>query len=380
MTLPPYIYIDHNATTPIRESAKAAYLTALNHYGNASSLHQLGQSANGLLSSARLTFAKYLHTSPEHIIFNSSGSEGNNHVLYSLLIQSLRTSIKPHVITSRIEHASIKNTLSALSQLGVEITEVPVSASGHVSLSDIEAAIQPNTRLISIILANNETGTIQPISEICQLAKSYGIPIHTDAVQALGKIPCNIDLYPVDFMTFSSHKIYAPKGTGALYVKSPQDLHALIHGGGHERELRAGTENIPGIVAFEDAILNLPGQTEWARQRSLLDFIVSELTQTISSLQIHSDHTHGLPNTLSLGIDGLDGHALAINLDLARVGVSTGSACATGSIDPSHVLEAMGVSESLNSGSIRISIGETTTLPECEHVVKSVIECVKMMQ
>jgi cysteine desulfurase len=324
--------------------------------------------------------AQYLHTSPEKIIFNSSGSEGNNHVLYSLLIHALQTSIKPHVITSRIEHASIKNTLSALSRFGLDVTEVPVSTSGHVRLTDIEAAIQPNTGLISIILANNEMGAIQPISDICQLAKSNGILIHTDAVQALGKIPCNIDLYPVDFMTFSSHKIYAPKGTGALYVKSPKDFHAFIHGGSHERELRAGTENIPGIAAFESAILNLPDQTEWARQRSLLDFIVSELTQSFSSLQVHSDHTNGLPNTLSLGIDGIDGHALAINLDLAQVGVSTGSACATGSIEPSHVLEAMGISKPLNSGSIRISIGESTTLSECEHVVKSFIECVRMMQ
>ena len=359
-------YFDYNATTPVSDTVKQSYFEALDIFGNPSSLHQDGQIAKAALESARHQFAQSIETTPEHIIFTSSGSESNNHILNSLWRQSLQNKKNLHIITSDIEHSSVGATLQYLSQFGVKVTSLPVSPSGHIRLADIEAAITPDTRLISIMLANNEIGSIQPIADICELAHDQQILVHTDAIQALGKLSIAIPKLPVDFMTFSAHKIYAPKGTGALYIKNNTTITPFIYGGGHEQQRRAGTENVPGIIAFGHATTDLPNATEWQRQRSLLDYLQSQLKGLFPDLQIHSNHHTGLPNTLAIGIDGIDGHALAINLDLAGIGVSTGSACSTGSIEPSPVLTAIGVSDSLNKGSIRISIGKYTTRDACD--------------
>ena len=359
-------YFDYNATTPVSDTIKQSYFEALNIFGNPSSLHQNGQIAKAALESARHQFAQCIETTADHIVFTSSGSEGNNHIFNSFWRQSLQNDTPLHIITSDIEHSSVRSTLQYLSQFGVKVTSLPVSPSGHICLSELESAITPDTRLISIMLANNEIGTIQPLADICQLAREQQILVHTDAIQALGKLPIAIPKLPVDFMTFSAHKIYAPKGTGALYIKNNTTITPFIYGGGHEQQRRAGTENIPGIIAFGQASTDLPNATEWQRQRSLLDYLQTQLKKSFPSLQVYSNHQTGLPNTLAVGLDGIDGHALAINLDLAGIGVSTGSACSTGSIEPSPVLTAIGVSDSLNKGSIRISIGKYTTRDACD--------------
>ncbi len=375
-----FVYLDYNATTPVLPAIATAYHESLTPFGNPSSLHQYGQQTKAILEKSRRSVARGIDANASQIIFTSSGSEGNNQILQSLWRRSLQKKRSLHVITSAIEHSSIRVTLDTLSQFGVNITVLPVDKHGHVSVDAVRHAITPETGLISVMLANNEIGTIQPVSEICEIAHQHNILVHTDAVQALGKMPISTQNIPVDFMTISAHKIYAPKGSAALYIRDDATIDALIYGGGHERKLRAGTENISGIVAFSESFSYLSGPDEWRRQRGLLDKIVSKIKQQLNCIVVHTDHHSGLSNTLNLGIDNLDGHALAINLDLAGIGVSTGSACATGSIEPSPVLAAMGMSPSLNIGSIRVSVGKHTTEAEGDYFADQYIAIVKRMR
>ncbi len=371
------IYLDYNATTPVCDAAKAGVVRALEVFGNPSSLHQSGREAKILLEEARESVSQFLGASPEQILFTSSGSEGNNHVLKHSLFHSLLTQAPAHIITSTVEHSSVGVCCDALEALGVRITRVGVDKSGCISVAEIVAALTPDTRLISIQLANNEVGTLQPISEIVAACKDHPCLIHTDAVQAAGKISLNVHDLGVDFATFSSHKLYAPKGCGALYVKNDKQLSSLISGASHERKLRAGTEALPAILGFSEALQNLDCSVDF---RSLRQGLVEELRTRIPSLVIHTPLNNSLPNTLALGFDTLDAHAIAINLDLEGFEVSTGSACSAGSVEPSHVLSSMGISESLNKGSLRVSLGVNTTQEDLLSFAKTLHTIVQRMQ
>jgi cysteine desulfurase len=371
------VYLDYNATTPVCEPAKLAIIQALSQYGNPSSLHQSGREVKVLLEEAREAIGHFFGARQEQIIFTSSGSEGNNQALKHVLFHSILTKTPAHIITSTVEHSSVRVCCDTLESLGVQISRVGVNADGYVSIDEIVSALRPNTRLISIQLANNEVGTLQPISELVEACKDHPCLIHTDAVQAAGKLPLNMQELGVDLATFSSHKLYAPKGCGALYVKNHKQLSSLISGSSHERKLRAGTEAIPSILAFSAALQYLDTSFDFTTLRQDL---VNNLRTHLPGVVIHTPLEKSIANTLSIGFDGLDAHAIAMNLDLDGFEVSTGSACSVGSIEPSVVLEAMGVSTSLNKGSLRISLGLQTTQKELYDFVLSLQAIVHRMQ
>lgn len=371
------VYLDYNATTPLHPAGHPFMASILDTFGNPSSLHAEGRDAKALMETGREQVADYFGARIEHALFTSSGSEGNNMVLKSVLTESLLKQKPAHIITSEIEHSSIRLTCDWLSRFGITITTVGVDASGRVNPDDIKAALSPDTALISIQYANNEVGTIQPIPEIVSIAKEAGVRIHSDAVQAAGKLPLNFEESGLDFMTISGHKVYAPKGIGVQFVREADSLHSLITGASHERKLRAGTESVPLIATLGHVLSH---QTTLPNYRPLRDQLITTLTESLPDIHIHSPLEHSLTNTLSIGFDGIDGHALAINLDLDGFSVSTGSACSVGSVEPSPILTAMGVSDTINKGSIRVSMGHSTTAESLKLFAESVIKSVKRMK
>ena len=282
-----------------------------------------------------------------------------------------------HIITSAIEHSSIRLTCEWLSRFGIETTYLGVDKTGCVNPDDVKAATRPETVLISIQYANNEVGTIQHLSDIVALAKDANIRVHSDAVQAAGKLPLNFIDSELDFMTISGHKIYAPKGIGAVFIKESDSLHSLITGASHERKLRAGTESVP-LIATLGHVLNQ--ETECPDYSELRSALVQKLKASIPGVSIHTPLDNSISNTLSFGFDSIDGHALAINLDLDGFSVSTGSACSVGSIEPSPILSAMGVSDALNKGSIRVSFGSSTTAENLDSFADSVINSIERIK
>lgn len=370
------IYLDYNATTPLHPAGKHFLSSILDTFGNPSSLHAEGREAKALMETGREQVANFFGAHVEQTIFTSSGSEGNNMVLKSVLTDSLIQKTPAHIITSAVEHSSIRLTCDWLSRFGIEITTVGVDATGCVNVDDINAAIRPETKLISIQYANNEVGTIQPISDIVELVKDTRIRVHSDAVQAAGKCPLNFTESGLDFMTISGHKIYAPKGIGAVFIKAPESLHSLITGASHERKLRAGTESVPLIATLGHV---LSQYTELPDFTVLRNDLIHTLKLALPGLHIHSPLTNSLTNTLSFGLANIDGHALAINLDLDGFSVSTGSACSVGSIEPSPILKSMGVSDSVNKGSIRVSMGSTTDAASLSAFAQSVITSIERM-
>lgn len=347
-------YLDHNATTPLLPEVKARIAEALETYGNPSSLHWAGRDAKELIESTRYALADLLKTTPENLIFTSSATESNTTVLKSIPPNG-------HIITTTIEHSCILKTCETLEKQGSEITYLPVNSNCKINSKDLESAITETTKLISIMLANNETGTIQPLEDCIKIANAHNIPIHTDAVQAFGKIPFDLEKYPVDYLSLSGHKFGTPKGIGILYAKDPESLTPIFQGGHHETGLRAGTQNTLSIAALETAAkIAHQTQEETAHHtKALKEAILSALK--IPGLKINGDPENSLPNTLNITIPGKTGESIMMNLDLEGIAISTGSACSTGSIDPSHTLLAMGLSEKDALSSIRISLGTTTT-------------------
>ncbi|AQU05368.1 hypothetical protein B1778_01120 [Dehalococcoides mccartyi] len=364
------IYADNAATTRISDSVFEKMLPFLREqYGNASSQYSLGTKAKRAIELARQQVAIAICAEPSEITFTSGGSEANSWVLRC--ISETHHNEQMHIITSAIEHHSVLNACRALELSGVEVTFLPVDNAGRVSVDGVKAAIKPNTKLVSIMLANNEIGTVQPIAEIGTFLKGKGILLHTDAVQAVGHIPVNVNDLQVDFLTASAHKFNGAKGTGILYKRSGLKLSPLVFGGEQERGLRAGTENVAGIVAAGYAIEESVGEmAETAKRLSIMiEATVTRIKEKIPSVRVNGDAECRLPGTVNLGFDGVLGESLMHLLDLKDVCVSTSSACNSGKDEPSHVLLALGLTEQQAKSAIRISYGKYNAINETNTIV-----------
>ncbi|MEE3357822.1 MAG: cysteine desulfurase NifS [Lachnospiraceae bacterium] len=372
------IYMDNAATTmPKKEVVEAMMPYLTENYGNPSAIYQFANISKAAIAKARKEVADLIHVRPETIYFTSGGTESDNWVLQEAFHNAIRNGIKePHIITSRIEHHAILHTCQSLRELGCQVTMLPVDHNGLVDPRAVRDAIQENTVLISIMAANNEIGTIEPITEIGEIAHGAGIPFHTDAVQAFGQIPMDVSKMPIDYLSASSHKIYGPKGVGFLYINEKQKTKALLHGGGQERNRRAGTENVAGIVGFGKACELAKNSLEDRMQResNLRDYMTNRLLKEISDVHLNGDPIKRLPNNINLSFQGIEGESILIMLDMRGICASSGSACTAGSIDPSHVLIATGLSPEEARESIRLTISDTTTKDEVDQVVDALIE------
>ncbi|MBS1823855.1 MAG: cysteine desulfurase [Acidobacteria bacterium] len=370
-------YFDHNATTPLRDEVLAALSDALReNHGNASSIHHYGQEAKQKLEAARRHVAALLGSNAKDIVFTSGGTESNNLALFGV------TAPGDHVITSTIEHPAILNPCAQLRQNGVDVTFVPPAADGVVSPDDIARAVRPNTKLISVMHANNETGALQPVLAIAEIAHKADALFHCDGVQAAGKFPLNIHESHFDLYSISAHKLNAPKGIGALYVRKGLKLKPQILGGHHERDRRAGTENVPSAVAFGVAAhwwLH-HGREEAARLAALRDRMETAVLRTIPDACVNGSRTHRLANTSNIRLDGIEGEAVVIAMDLRGFAISSGSACSSGAVEPSHVLLAMGQSPQEARSSIRISLGYNNTEDQIDALAIALAESVKHLR
>jgi cysteine desulfurase len=371
------IYLDYNATTPIDEEvAKVMYPYIITNFGNPSSGHELGLQARKAVVEAREKVAALLNCSPVEILFTSGGSESNNMVLKGAALTYKNKG--NHIITSQIEHPAVLNPCKYLERLGCEITYLPVDEYGMVSAEDLEKAITDKTILVTIMHSNNETGTIQPIEEISKICRKHKVLLHTDASQSIGKVPTSVDELGVDFLTIAGHKLYAPKGIGALYIRKGIEIEPLIHGAGHENGRRAGTENVIFDAALgkaceiaKDALNNnktSPTSATTKEIKELTQYFHDSLIQIFGSkIKLNGHPEKRLPNTLNISFIGHNG--IAIVNKLHNVAVSTGSACHSGLTTVSPVLKAMGVSEEVGRGAIRFSLGKYTTREEIDNVV-----------
>ena len=366
-------YFDHNATTPVAPEVLETVVSCLGQvYGNASSIHHFGQGAKQRLESARRQLAALINAAPQEIVFTAGGTEADN---MAILGVARATAAGPkHVITCAIEHPAVLSTCKQLITEGVEVTSLRVPASGVVSPDDIRHALRPETVLISVMHANNELGTLQPITEIAHIAREAEVPLHVDGVQALGKIPVDVQALGVDLYSMSGHKLYAPKGVGALYVRRGTHLAPITFGGHHERDRRPGTENVPGIAAFgaaaELAAHHLTEEGE--RLATLRDRLEAAVLDRIPGSGINGSRFHRVPNTSNLYFDGIDGEALVIALDLRGFAVSTGAACSSGALAPSHVLKAIGLSDDRARASMRFSLGRANTTQQVVALVEAI--------
>lgn len=372
------VYLDNNASTPVLpEVFEAMRPYYLERYGNASSIHHYGQGARAAVERARASVGALLNARPAEIIFTSGGTESDNLGIFGLVRAG------DHVITSTIEHSAVMNTCKRLEQMGLEVTYVPVNGRGEVEPDEVRKAIRPNTRLISIMMANNETGVIQPVEEIGKIALEEDIFFHTDAVQAAGKVPIDVQKIRCDALSISGHKIHAPQGTGALFLKKGTLIQPLIYGGNHERQRRAGTENLPGIVGLGAAAeisrkwLAHNGPAEMAAMRDRLE---NSILESVDGTGVNGLGAPRVPNTASIYFDHVEGEAMVIALDLKGLSVSTGAACSSGAIEPSHVLLAMGLSHERARGSLRLSLGKQTTSEEIDFAIQIIPETVARLR
>ena len=374
------IYLDHAATTrPYPEVVEAMLPFYKLYYGNASSGYELGADSKDAIWEARVKVAKTMRVRPETIYFTSGGTEGNNWVLRK--ITQRYPSGGCHVITSSIEHPAILKTCEDLESQGVQVTRLSVDHNGIVNLKELQQSVRKNTVLISVMYANNEIGTIEPIWEIGQFASTRGILFHTDAVQAYGHVP----LYPaqmkVDFLTASGHKFCGPKGTGFLYIRNPKKIQSFITGGSQEMGLRAGTENVPGIVGIGEAA-RISGEyleTHGMQVSRLRDYMISRLKQEIPGVQINGHPHRRLPGNVNICLPGMDGAAIAAILDMDGICVSSASACSTGSNKPSHVLKAIGRTDREALGALRLTLGEENTKEELDQAIESLKRAVESL-
>jgi len=364
------IYLDHNATTPVDPAVLDAMLPFFStEYGNASSIHTFGQRARAAVETSREQVAALLNARPQEIVFTSGGTESDNHAIFGVTLQSftsltsLTSSTSPHVITSTIEHEAVLNTCQFLEKQGVAVTYVPVNRQGLINLDDLRRSLRPETTLITIMHANNELGAIQPLAEIGKIAAEADVYFHSDAVQSAGKIPLDVQALQLDLLSLSGHKFYAPKGVGALFIKSGTHLRQLLYGGHHQRGFRPGTENVAGIVGLGKAaeLARLSLEKDSARISRLRDTLEQGLLARIPDSRVNSAHAPRTPNTANITFPGIEGEALIIALDLKGLACSTGAACSSGAVEPSHVLTAIGLPASEARASIRFSLGRHTT-------------------
>jgi cysteine desulfurase len=366
-------YFDHNATTPIAPEVLETMVSCLGQvYGNASSIHHFGQSAKQRLEAARRQLATLINAAAQEIVFTGGGTEADNMAILGAVRAAAGD--RKHVITCAIEHPAVLSTVKQLAAEGVEITGLRVPATGIVNPDDFRRALQPETVLISVMHANNELGTIQPIAEIAQIAREAAVPLHVDGVQALGKLPVDVQALGVDLYSLSGHKLYAPKGVGALYVRRGTRIAPIAFGGHHERDRRPGTENVPGLAAF-GAAAELAGrrmQEDGERLGQLRDRLENAVLDRIPGSGVNGSRWNRVPNTSNLYFDGIDGEALVIALDLRGFAVSTGAACSSGALTPSHVLKAIGLSDDRARASMRFSLGRSNTVEQVDALVEAI--------
>jgi cysteine desulfurase len=365
-----HIYLDHNATTAVDPAVLDAMLPYFSaDFGNASSIHTFGQRARAAVETAREQVAALINARPQEIVFTSGGTESDNHAIFGIPLESFTSSISPispHIITTTIEHEAVFNACQALEILGVAVTYLPVDREGLISLDDLRRALRSGTVLITVMHANNELGTIQPLAEIGRIAAEADVYFHTDAVQAAGKIPVDVKALLLDLLSISGHKFYAPKGVGALFIKSGTRLRQFLYGGHHQRGFRPGTENVAGIVGLGKAaeLARLSLERDAARISHLRDTLEQGILARVPDSRVNSANAPRTPNTTNILFPGLEGEALVIALDLKGLACSTGAACSSGAIEPSHVLTAIGLPASEARASIRFSLGRHTTEAE----------------
>lgn len=375
------IYLDNAATTktaPEVVEAMLPYFTEM--YGNPSSVYEFSQKSKAAITEARETIAKSLGAKTEEIYFTAGGSESDNWAMKAAAEAYKQKG--NHIITSKIEHHAVLHTGDWLEKQGYEVTYLDVDENGTVKLEELKKAIRPTTILISIMFANNEIGTVQPIKEIGAIAKEHGILFHTDAVQAFGQLPINVDELNIDMLSSSAHKLNGPKGIGFLYIRKCVKIRSFVHGGAQERKRRAGTENVPGIVGYgaavERAMRTLEERT--AKERELRDYLIDRVLKEVPYTRLNGHRTNRLPNNANFSFQFIEGESLLIMLDMDGICGSSGSACTSGSLDPSHVLLAIGLPHEIAHGSLRLTLSEETTKEELDYVAESIKKIVDKLR
>lgn len=371
------IYLDNAATTKTSQEvvdAMIPYFTE--NYGNASSIYEIGQRSKEAITTAREEIAKVLGAKTEEIYFTAGGSEADNWALKAAFEAYGKKG--NHIITTKIEHHAILHTCEYLEKKGAEITYLDVDENGLVNLDELQKAIRPETILISIMFANNEIGTIEPIKEIGMIAKEHGVLFHTDAVQAFGQVPIDVDEMNIDMLSSSAHKINGPKGIGFLYIRKGVKIRSFVHGGAQERKRRAGTENVPGIVGYGVAAKRAAEtmKERTAKERELRDYFIDRVLKEIPYVKLNGDPVKRLPNNINLSFRFVEGESLLIMLDMKGIAASSGSACTSGSLDPSHVLLAIGLPHEIAHGSLRLTLGEDTTKEDLDYTLEQLKEII----
>lgn len=375
------IYLDNAATTKTSSTVLEAMLPYFSeYYGNASSIYSIGAKSKEAITRSRETIAATIGAKTNEIYFTAGGSEADNWALKATA-EAYRSKGN-HIITTKIEHHAILHTCEYLEKQGFEVSYIDVDENGVVKLDQLEKAIRPETILISVMYANNEIGTIQPIREIGQIARKYGVLFHTDAVQAYGQLPINVDELNIDMLSSSGHKICGPKGIGFLYIRKGVKIRSFVHGGAQERKRRAGTENVPGIVGYgkaaEEAVTTMEERT--ARETELRDYLIDRILAEVPYTRLNGHRTSRLPNNANFSFQFIEGESLLIMLDMKGICGSSGSACTSGSLDPSHVLLAIGLPHEIAHGSLRLTLGADTTREELDFVIEQVKEIVAKLR
>jgi cysteine desulfurase len=376
------VYLDHNATTSVAPEVLDAMLPYLSaEYGNAASIHTFGQKARAAVETAREQVAALIGARAQEIVFTSGGTEADNHAVFGVLATASSTS-RPHVITSSIEHEAVLNSCQALGKQGVEVTYLAVDRDGRVQPEELRCALRKETVLITIMHANNELGTVQPLEEVGHIAGEADVCFHTDAVQSAGKLPIDVNALGVDLLAISGHKFYAPKGIGALYIRGGTRLRQLFYGGHHQRGYRPGTENVPGIVGLGKAA-ELARQSlsqDAARISALRDRLEQGIVARVPHARVNAAHAPRTPNTANITFQGIEGEALVIALDLKGLACSTGAACSSGSVEPSHVLTAVGLQPEEARASLRFSLGRDTSAADIDFALQIVPATVNQLR
>ncbi|HJC24290.1 MAG TPA: cysteine desulfurase NifS [Candidatus Eisenbergiella merdavium] len=376
-----FIYLDNAATTKTAPEVVEAMLPYFSeHYGNPSSIYSLGTESKRAVSTVREQIAESIGAAANEIYFTAGGTESDNWAIKATAEAYAQKG--KHIITSAIEHHAVLHTCEYLEKRGYEVTYVGVDENGILKLDELERAIRPDTVLISIMFANNEIGTIQPIKEIGRIAKEHGVLFHTDAVQAYGQLPINVDEYQIDMLSASAHKLNGPKGIGFLYIRKGLKTRSFIHGGAQERSRRAGTENVPGIVGFGAASARAMARMEEKTKKEieLRDYLIRRIEEEIPYCRLNGDRERRLPNNVNFSFQFVEGESLLIMLDMRGICASSGSACTSGSLDPSHVLLAIGLPHEIAHGSLRLTLSEENTKEELDTTVEAIKEIVARLR
>ena len=373
------VYLDHNASTPVHPEVLEAMLPYFSErFGNASSVHGFGREAREGLDVAREQIARFLRVSKDEIVFTSGGTESDN-----LGIKGIAAARRTgHIISSQIEHHAVLRTCETLETQGFAVTYLPVDEYGMVRPEEVEKAIRPDTIVVSLMHANSEVGTLQPMSEIGRITRAHGIPLHVDAVQTFGKVPIDVDAFGIDLLSFSGHKIYGPKGVAGLYIRKGTKMTAVQHGGDHERRRRAGTENVAGLVGFGKAV-EIRGREmadEAVRLAGLRDRLWEGFRSEVEEVRLNGHPTMRLPGTCNMCFRNIESESIVLGLDLKGIATSAGSACTSGSVEPSYVLVAMGLPLDWAMGSVRCSLGRGTTAEDIDYVIEAAVPLIRKLR